>query len=101
MATYTELRALFGNDDLRNKVEVAVIIAAEAIRGESVETDNHANRLVWAKAAFSKPQSVSDRVLMSLLAAYSGETVGVITGASDAAIQTAVNNAVNIFADGS
>ena len=36
MATYMELRALFGNSDLSNRIEVACIIAAEAIRSASV-----------------------------------------------------------------
>ena len=33
MATYEELRALFKNNKLRNRVEVACIVAAETIRG--------------------------------------------------------------------
>lgn len=100
MATYTELRNLFGNDSLRNKIEVAVIVAAEAIRTEDGGTANHANRLIWAKRAFENPISVSTQMLMALLAANAGATVAQITGASDATIQTLVNAAVNVFADG-
>lgn len=101
MATYSELRSLFGHDDLRNKIEVAVIVAAEAIRNEDGGTANHANRLLWAKAAFVSPRSVAERMLMCLLAANKTQAVGTITGASDATVQTAVDAAVNIFADGS
>ncbi len=46
MATYTELYELRNNAALRNKVSVACVIASEAIRSESDQTANHANRLV-------------------------------------------------------
>jgi len=101
MATYIELRGLYGNGDLENKVEVACIVAAESIRNEDAGTTNHANRLVWAKSAFSNPNTVAVQMLMALLAANKDLTVAQIEGASDAAIQTAVDNAVDIFADGS
>lgn len=100
MATYVELRQLFGNDALRNKIEVAVIIAAEAIRTEDAGTANHANRLIWAKQAFENPTSVAVKMMMALLAANAAATVAAITGATDAVIQGLVNAAVNVFADG-
>lgn len=100
MATYSELRALFNHRDLQNKVQVACIIAAEAIRGESDQTANHANRLTWAKATFANPDAMAERILMSILAAYKTSTTATILGASDSAIQTAVDAAVNLFADG-
>lgn len=100
MASLIELRALFGNDDLKGKVQVAVIIAAEAIRGEDGGTANHTNRLLWAKQAFDNPLGTAEKMLMAVLAANSGFTVAQITGASDSAIQANVNAAVNVFADG-
>ena len=100
MATYAELRSLFSSDALRNKIEVAVIIAAEAIRTEDAGTANHANRLIWAKRAFASPTSISQQMLMALLAANAAATVAAINGVTDAALQTLVGNAVNIFADG-
>lgn len=101
MATYNELRALFANDDLRNRIEVAVIIAAESVRTEDAGTTNHANRLTWAKAAFSSPRGVAEQMLMALLAANNEATVAQITEATDAQIQTKVDAAVDVFADGS
>lgn len=101
MATYTEIRQLYASDSLRNLIEVAVIVAAEAIRTEDAGTANHANRLLWAKQAFDNPLGVAQKMLMALLAANKASTVAQITQASDATIQTAVNNAVNVFADGS
>ena len=100
MATYLDLRGLFGHGDLRNKIEVACIIAAEAIRVEDPATANHANRLVWAKRAFTSPGAIRDEMLMALLAANSAAEVAAITGATDVVIQTKVNAAVDVFADG-
>jgi hypothetical protein len=101
MATYDELRQLFSHGGLHNRVEVACIVAAEAIRGESDQIPNHANRLKWAQSAFNDPRSVSDKILMSVLAANKAVAVAAITGASDATLQSAVNTAVDLFADGS
>ncbi|HUW81178.1 MAG TPA: hypothetical protein VMZ31_00105 [Phycisphaerae bacterium] len=101
MASYVELRQLFGNGDLRNKIEVACIVAAEAIRTEDAGTANHANRLIWAKKAFSSPNGIRDEMLMALLAANKDSTVQDITGVTDEPLQTLVNAAVDVFADGS
>ena len=46
MATYMELRGLFNDSDLDNKIEVACIVAAQTICNEDGGTANHANRLV-------------------------------------------------------
>ena len=100
MATYEELRALFAEDALRNKIEVAVIVAAETIRTEDAGTTNHANRLVWAKQAFATPRDAAEKMLMALLAANKDASASVITSATDAAIQTKVSAAVDLFADG-
>lgn len=100
MASYTELRELFGDATMKNKVAVACVVAAEAIRNEDAGTANHASRLVWAKKAFGNPNGVADEMLMALLAAYKDASVATITGATDAAIQTKVDAAVDVFADG-
>ena len=101
MATYTELRNLFNNSELKNRVSVACIVAAETIRGEDTATTNHANRLLWAKQAFKNPNGVSSEMLMALLAANKDAEVAAIEGATDAVIQTKVDAAVDLFADGS
>jgi hypothetical protein len=101
MATYLELFDQRANSSLRNKVAVACIIAAEAIRTEDVNTVNHANRLTWAKSVFIQPMVEADRMLMAVLAQNKDATVSQINGASDSAIQTAVNASVNVFATGS
>lgn len=100
MATYTELRNLFNHDGLRNRLEVAIVVAAEAIRNEEPTTDNHANRLLWAQSAFSNVTTQRDKMLMALLAANRELTVEQLTGAADTALQTAVNDVINLFATG-
>lgn len=101
MATYMELKALFSHSDLQDKVEVACIVAAETIRAEAADTDNHANRFVWAKRAFASASAVRNEMLAALLAANKDATVAQITGATDTAIQAKVDAAVDVFADGS
>jgi hypothetical protein len=100
MATYIELRQLYGHGDLLNRIEVACIVAAETIRTESAETANHANRLVWAKSTFSGSRRAAEQMLMALLAANKALTVAQLTGVSDTDLQAAVDGAVDIFADG-
>ena len=100
MATYAELYDLNSNSALKNKITVATIIAAETVRGKDPGTTNHANRLVWAAAVFASPASEGERMFWAVIAANSGQSVANITGASDAAIQTNVNNAVDLFATG-
>lgn len=100
MATYLELRSLYGHGDLLNRIEVACIVAAETIRTEADSVTNHANRLKWAKATYSAPRPAAEKMLMSLLAANKALTVAQLTSVSDASIQTAVDAAANIFADG-
>lgn len=101
MATYLELRQLYGNGDLLNRIEVACIVAADAIRKEAGSVENHANRLIWAKDTFSQSRHVAEQMLMVLLAANKALTVAQLTGVSDADLQTAVDGAVNVFATGS
>jgi hypothetical protein len=100
MATLYEIWTLLEDPALRQKVSAACLIAAEAIRTESDQTANHANRLKWAKATLQSPVQAGQQMLRAVLAANVSATLAQITGASDATIQTAVNNAVNIFADG-
>lgn len=101
MATYTELFGLRNNSELKNKVTAAVVIAAETVMNEDGGTPNHANRLIWAKGVFTSPSSEADRMFWAVLAANNAATVAAITGASDAAIQTNVDDHVDLFADGS
>ena len=100
MATYEELFSLCNDSALRNKVTSAVIIAAETVMNELDTAPNHANRLLWAKAVFANPRAETDRMFWALLAANKDATVANIQAATDAAIQTNVDDHVDLFADG-
>lgn len=100
MATYAELFDLLNDAALRNKVAVAVMIAADTVRQEDPGTTNHANRLLWAKDALTNPKTMAQRMYPALLAVNNTLTVAQIQGATDAGIQSTVNNAIDIFATG-
>lgn len=100
MATYDELLAANANTALLNKVRVAVVVAATTIMTEATATDNHQNRLKWAKEVFGDPAQAGSRMMWPVLAQNRVATLASIVGADDATVQTAVNNAVNVFAQG-
>lgn len=98
MATYAELLTASENALLRNKIRVAVVIAAEVVRTESAQTANHAARLAWAKQVFQSPPAEADRMIWAVLAQNRAATLAQITGAADDTVQTAVNAAIDVFA---
>lgn len=100
MATYAELLTASENDALRQKIRVAVVVAAETIRTELSSVPNNANRLKWAKSVFEGPDAVAQRMIWAVLAQNRAATLAQITGASDTDVQTAVDAAVNVFATG-
>lgn len=100
MATYDELLQANADTGLVNKVRVAVVVAATNIMTEADTTTNHANRLAWAKTVFSDPAIAGTRMMWPVLALHKDLTLAQITGAADADVQTAVDSAVNVFAQG-
>lgn len=97
MATYLELYGLGSNSDLRNKIAVAVAIKAKDYIALASPT---ADQLKWSAKALASPNEVADDLLTYVLAANSGLTTAQITGATDAAIQTAVAAAVDKLVGG-
>ncbi len=95
MATYIELHALRGSSTvstLQQKISVGIAIKATAI----AKSANHtAAAKEFAVAALKSPESYLDPVMNYILADNSGLATSVITGASDATVQTAVNAAVD------
>lgn len=98
MATYDELLVISENGPFKNRVKVACIVAAEIVRSESTSVTNHAARVVWAKKVFENPEYEAIRMLWAVLAQNRAATPAQILSATDALIQTAVNDAVNVFA---
>jgi hypothetical protein len=90
MATYIELRGAFGNDELRNRVVMATVIAAHELLGG---TPTAADRL-WASAVFSAPEAEGRKAFMSVLAANAAAEILTIEGATDVAIQAQVDAVV-------
>lgn len=100
MATYLELYSLQSDDSLRNKIRVAVVIAAETIRTEDGGTVNHPNRALWAADVFANPTREADRMRWAVLASNKDNATSAILGATDVQIQVAVDAAVDLFATG-
>jgi hypothetical protein len=95
MATYTELYSLRASDNLvglSRKIEVAVAIKANTIAKLPTPT---AEQRAFAVAALRNPGEYQGLVLNYILAEYNTQAVGVITGATDAQVQTAVGAAVD------
>lgn len=95
MATYEELFVLGVNTSLRNKVVTAAQIKAVAISDLATPTQL---QIDWAAGAFASPISTAEIIYPAVLAANKDLDVSQITAASDAAIQTNVDDIVdNIF----
>lgn len=95
MATYTEiytLRTSNGLVPLSQKIEVALAIKANAFAKLPVSTPE---QKAFAVAALRNPGEYQGLVLNYILAEYNTQPVAVITGATDAQVQTAVNATVD------
>lgn len=96
MATYEELFDLRINTGLRNKIAVACVKKAESyITGSTDST-----RLQWADNTISGPVSQADKIINYVLAANSNSSVSSILGATDSAIQSNVDTAVDALTAG-
>lgn len=83
MATLQELRGLYSNSDLMEKIEAAVIIAIQSILdGTPALSDQK-----YAAHAFGSLREEAQKALMSVLAKNNTATLAQITGASDTSIK--------------
>lgn len=105
MATYLELYGLQSDAQLASRTAMAVAEAARIINaGEdtgapfSQSAPAPANRRVWAAHASRNTRAMAEAMLSVVLMANKTFTVAQIQGATDAALQTAVNAAVDLFA---
>ena len=90
MATYVELRNLFSDDTLENRVTTATVIAAQAL----LDGTPTANDRAWALSVLEDPDGWGIKIFKSVLAANKNASVATIQGASDATIQSAVDAVV-------
>ena len=101
MATYAELLTIATSstgDALRNRIRVAVVVAADVVRAEVDTTPNHVKRMAWARAVLQAPDVEAQRMMWAVLAQNRAFTAAQITGADDATVQTAVNAAIDLLA---
>lgn len=96
MATYLELYQLVGSDELRNRCATAVVIAARAylVSGSSTTAQKK-----WALSVMDNPTEWGRKALSAALAANKDVSVGQITVATDASLQTAVDAIAAAFAE--
>lgn len=108
MATYPELfeimsNSIAGAQDLRDKIAVAAMIAADIILQGDDDTDPpwsqsagaHDQRVKWATKAVATPIQEAENLLRLVVAANSGSAQNIILAASDAAIQNNVNAVID------
>lgn len=99
MATYSELHNLLVQEsEVRNKVKVALIVAAKVVYDENPETLNHTERLIWAGGVLSNTEVEVGKAFPILLASFKDQTEAQIKDASDSDVQTAVDNHINFLA---
>jgi hypothetical protein len=101
MATYDELLTIAtspSGDNLRKKLRVAVVVAADVVRVENISTPNHTNRLAWARQVMTNPDAEAARMQWAVLGQNRAFTAAQITGADDTTVQTAVNGAIDLLA---
>ena len=95
MATLQELRGLFNDSDLFEKVEAATIIAANDLLSGTPTL----GQKVWAATVFNDPKQEAKKALLAVLATNSALTVEQIQGAGDPAIQSNVDAVTGILVD--
>lgn len=92
MATYTELRKLFDNPELKEKIESSVVIAAYNIGVD--QTPPMAAMKTWGRETLQDSDRATEHMMRAFLAASKGLTQAAILALDDAAIQTTVDAAV-------
>ena len=90
MATYIELRNVIDDDTLRNRTDVAVVVAANNLLTGTPTTEE----VKWAANVLGNPRSEGAKALRSVIAANKDATVEQITGATDAQLQANVDTVV-------
>lgn len=97
MATYEEIYNIRTNTALRNKIAVACVKKAQTLLDEATPT---ADEVAWSNSTITNPIQMADKIMNYVLVANSSATVSQITSATDAAIQTNVDEAVDALITG-
>lgn len=99
-ATYAEFYSVGtqNNGTLLQRIATACVFAAESVRTESAGTTNHTKRALWAQSVYTNPDAAARLMVWAMIGQNSSATLAQINAATDAAIQTNVNNAVDVVA---
>lgn len=95
MATYQELRGLFTDSDLFEKMEVAIIISANNL----IATSPTINDKAWAAHVFTSPGTEAGKALMAIIAENATLSTAQILAATDSTIQTKIDAITPILVD--
>lgn len=88
MATYTEIVSILSDEGLRDRVGVALMIKAQsAIAGTPTADEN-----VYAALVFQQPRKQGAIALRPVIAANAAASTAQILGATDAGIQSNVDD---------
>jgi len=96
MATYTELFSIRNDPDLKEKVTVSTWIKAQ----ELLDATPTAAEVTWASETLENPSERADQIMNYVLAANKAKTLAQIQAATDTAIQTNVDAAVDALIAG-
>lgn len=96
MATYQELFDIRNDTTLHDKVTIASVIKAQTLLDGTPTQDE----VDWAMVTLDDPNSRANQIMYYVLAANNAATVAQILAATDAAIQTNVDNAVDALTAG-
>lgn len=105
MASLAELRTLYGNSELRNKIAAAIAISVNTVmEGNdnvppfSQGAGDHDLRVIYAQGLLGNTPGEAKRYIEVVLAKNDGATVVDILAAPDSAIQTNVDESFDLFA---
>ena len=90
MATLLEQHDLYNDGDLIKKVTAALVVWAQGVIDQATPA---AQDLAFAAQIMNSPNTEAHRIIKYVIAANGAQTVAAIQGATDAAIQTNVNDA--------
>jgi hypothetical protein len=92
-ADYTSAFTLAQDPTFRGRVEIAMVTAAIAIMAEASTMPGHPNRVVFAAAVLSAPDTYVARFTLAVV-----QNVAIASNSTDSDIQFTVNSVFNALA---
>ena len=95
MATYQGIADTRRSQIFKDKVTVAVSVAASQVLAEAPSTPNHVARFAWAQTALLSPEAVGEQMGWAILSNATVQEAG--EDATDNDIQFVVNTFIDQF----